>query len=172
MPDSLMVITGFLIAEWFDENGVLFHRSEQENLITSAGDLIYANRAIGNVTGANVAPTGMRIGTGSTAASKTGAGAAVVTRVTAGNLAFDATFPSVAQTPPAAAIITYKCTYGAGVGTSASAITEAVVVNDAIGTDVATAAAATISRAILSNPAAKAAADTLILTWTHNFLGA
>jgi hypothetical protein len=166
---DLYVIEGFLIAQWYDEDGNLFHVSEQENLITSAGDLAYATRAIG--TGVAVA-TGMRLGTGVTAAAKTGAGAAVVTRVTGSNLAFDSTFPSVAQTPPAAAIITYKTTYGAGVATSATAISEAVIVNDAIASDVSTAAANTISRSVLSNPAAKAAGDTLILTWTHNFLGA
>lgn len=161
-------IAGLVVAEWHNEHGVLIHRSEQPNIVTSVGDQYYAGRAA-LASGLPAQATGMRLGTGATAASKTGAGAAIVTYVTTSNKAFDATFPTAV-----AGVVTYKRTYAAGEGTSASAITEVVINNDTIANDNATTATAanTISRALLASPAAKAAADTLTITWTHTLLGA
>ena len=73
---DLIVIEGFVLAEWFDENGVKFHESAQHNLITTAGDNWYVARAAA-LSGLPAAATGMRLGTGSTAPAKTGAGAAI-----------------------------------------------------------------------------------------------
>jgi hypothetical protein len=109
----------------------------------------------------------MKLGTGATAVSKSGAGAALATYLAGSNKAFDATFPTVA-----ANVATYKRTYAAGEATTASNITEAVVVNDTIATDATSAAAATVSRVLLASPAPKAAGDTLTVTWTHTFTGA
>ena len=109
----------------------------------------------------------MKLGTGSTAPAKTGAGAALVTYLAGSNKAFDATFPSAAG-----GVVTYKRTYAPGEATTASAITEAVIVNDTIATDATSAAAATISRALVSGVGSKAAGDTLTITWTHTILGA
>jgi hypothetical protein len=164
--NSEALIHGEVLVELRNEAGELLHEETIHNLITSVGDQMYAARGAG-IGSPPAAPTGMRIGTGSTAVAKTGAGAAIVTKVTAGNLAFDSTYPQVA-----AGVATYKCTYGPGVGTSASAITEAVIVNDTIATDTATAAANTIARVLISGVAAKAASDTLTITWTHTLLGA
>lgn len=165
-PHDLIVIEGFVVAEWFDEYGVKFHESRQSNLITSAGDNFYVNRAAAT-TGVVAAATGMKLGTGSTAVAKSGGGSALTTYLTGSNKAFDATFPSVAGN-----VATYKRTYAAGEATSGSNITEAVVVNDTIATDATAAVANTISRALLSSPAPKAAGDTLTITWTHTFTGA
>lgn len=67
------------------------------NLITDAGDLYYATRAIAGVTPAAPADatkmTGMKLGTGTTAAAKNGAGAALVTYLSGSNVAFDASYP-------------------------------------------------------------------------------
>jgi hypothetical protein len=164
--DDVMGIYGTIVAELFDENGCLKGRCEVKNLVTAVGDVMYAHRGSGISSPPN-APTGMRIGTGSTAVAKTGAGAAIVTKITGGNKAFDATFPSIA-----AAVVTYKVTYAAGEGTTASPVTEVVIVNDTIATDTATAAANTIARAILGGIGSKGASDTLAITWTHTILGA
>jgi hypothetical protein len=150
----------------FDENMKLKAQVEVHNLITTVGDIMYAHRGSG-ISSPPATPTGMRIGTGSTAVAKTGAGAAIVTKITAGNKAFDGTFPSIASN-----VVTYKVTYAPGEGTTASPVTEAVIVNDTIGTDTATAAANTISRALIAGVGSKAAGDTLVLTWTHTLTGA
>lgn len=164
--NSTMTIKGRVHVELFDENMILKHEEWVDNLITAVGDQMYAARGAG-IGSPPAAPTGMRIGTGSTAVAKSGAGAAIVTKITGGNLAFDATYPSVT-----AGVATYKCTYGPGVGTTASAVTEAVMVNDTIATDTATAAANTAARIIIAGVSQKGASDTLTLTWTHTLLGA
>lgn len=164
---DLLVIQGFVLCEWFDERGRKFHESAQSNIITTVGDNFYVNRAAAT-TGVVAAATGMKLGTGSTATAKTGAGAALVTYLTGSNKAFDATFPSVALN-----VATYKRTYAAGEATSAGTnITEAVIVNDTIATDATTAAPNTIARTLLASPAPKAVGDTLTVTWTHTFTGA
>lgn len=139
-----------------------------KNLLTQVGDQVVCERTAGIGTAA--APTGMRIGTGTTAAAKTGAGAAIVTKVTAGNKAFDATYPQSALNG-AARRITWRTTYNAGEGTSATAIGEAVLVNDTIATDVATAAANTVARSVLTGLGIKGASDQLTLTWTWDHQG-
>jgi len=158
-------IIGHVHAVLTNEAGEIISEEHTRNLVTAVGDQFYAGRAA-LTSGLPAAATGMRIGTGSTAVAKTGAGAAIVTKVTGGNLAFDATYPQVAG-----GVATYKCTYGAGVGTTASPITEVVIVNDTIATDTSTAAANTIARAILSGIASKGSGDTLTITWTHTVLG-
>lgn len=139
------------------------------NLITQVGDQMYAERALA-ISGAPAAPIGMKLGTGSTAVAKTGAGAAVVTYLAGSNLAFDATYPQSALNGSARRI-TYKCTYGPGVATSAATpITEAVIFNNT-NADAASTAAQTIARAIVS-PGTKDTGDTLTVFWYHDLLGA
>jgi hypothetical protein len=164
MSNSPVGLKGHLVCEWHDKDGNLIHRSEQDNLITAVGDQMYASRGAGLSSSAT--PTGMKLGTGTTAAAKTGAGAALVTYLSGSNKAFDATFPSAAG-----GVVTYKRTYAAGEATSASNITEVVIVTDAIATDATSTAANTASRALLASPAPKAAGDTLTITWTHTALG-
>ena len=163
--DDPVLILGRLRVERHNERGELVGFYEGKNLITAVGDQLYASRGAGLATSA--APTGMKLGTGSTAPAKTGAGAALVTYLAGSNKAFDATFPSAAG-----GVVTYKRTYAPGEATTASAITEAVIVNDTIATDATSAAAATISRALVSGVGSKAAGDTLTITWTHTILGA
>lgn len=167
MTDSIAKATGQVTAELRGPDGQLKAKCVTRNLITSVGDRLYASRGAGLSTSS--LPTGMRLGTGSTAVAKTGAGAAIVTYLSTSNKAFDATFPS-----EAGGVVTYKRTYAAGEATSASPITEVVINTDTITNDNATTATAanTISRAILSGIASKAAGDTLTVTWTHTILGA
>lgn len=163
-------IRGTVTAELRGPDGTLKGYCKTHNLVTQVGDQVYGERGAG-VSGAAAAPTGMRLGTGSTAVAKTGAGAALVTRLTDGNQAFDATYPSSALNGSSRRI-TYRVTYAAGKATTASAITEVVIVNDTIGTDTATAASGTIARALITGVGSKGASDTLTITWTHDLLGA
>jgi hypothetical protein len=162
-----------VLVQLFDEHGNLKHEELCKNLITDAGDLYYAGMAIALVTPAAPAQptkmTGMKLGTGSTAAAKSGAGAALVTYLSASNLAFDATWP-VTQNLGAGLGVNgqYKTTWGAGVATNA-AITEAVIVNDA-GTN-ATSTAANTAHRVVFTAINKGASDTLVITWNAKFLG-
>jgi hypothetical protein len=89
---------GYGVVELTDGDGHLKSLSPFANLITDAGDLYTAQKVIvGIAPAAPSAPTamsGMKLGTGTTAVAKNGAGAALVTYLAGSNLAFDATFPS------------------------------------------------------------------------------
>lgn len=144
------------------------------NLITTAGDQYYAQKGIVAIApAAPSAPTavnGMKLGSGSTAASKSGAGAALVTYITGSNIAFDSGFPSAAAVGGDAGWnASYKTTWAAGVATNA-AITEVAIVNDQA-TNATSTAANTISRAVITS-VNKTASDSLAVTWNHKFLGA
>ena len=129
---------------------------------------MYASRGIG--TGEDVA-TGMRLGTGTTAPAKNGAGAAIVTYVSGSSKAFDATFPSVSDKGAGAGHrITHQTTWDAGEATN-SALAEVVITNIAIA-DVAGTAGDTLSRALLDPAVAKGEDDTLEVEWHHDFQGA
>jgi|SRR5215216_949826 len=165
--------TGNILIQLFDENGNVKDERRAQNLITDAGDLYYAAKAIAAIAPASpAAPTamsGMKLGTGTTAAAKSGAGAALVTYITASNLAFDASFP-VTQNLGAGLGVNgqYKTTWAAGVATNA-AITEAVIVNDAATN--ATTTAANTSHRVVFTAINKTSTDSLVITWNAKFLG-
>ena len=162
-------IKGTVTWELRGPDGELKSSGQVDNLVTQVGDQIYGERGAG-VSGAGAAPTGMHLGTGSTAAAKTGAGAAIVTYLPGSNQAFDGTYPQSALNSTSRRI-TYRVTYAAGTATTATAITEVAIVNATIATNSTTTAANTMARAIIS-PGAKAAGDSLTVTWTHDLLGA
>lgn len=162
-----------VIIELFDADGKLKQRLTAHNLITDAGDLYYAGMAIALVSPAAPAqPTkmsGMKLGTGSTAAAKSGAGAALVTYLSASNLAFDSTWPQTVNLGAGLGVNgQYKTTWAAGVATN-SAITEAVIVNDA-GTN-ATSTSGNTAHRVVFTAINKTASDTLVITWNAKFLG-
>lgn len=124
----------------------------------------------GDVKGPNLATaTGMKLGTGSTAVAKNGAGAALVTYVAASQQVFDSSFP--ASSSSSGRRIQYKTTYAAGTAT-ASGLNEVVIVCEGVLTDATSAAGFTISRALLSPVVNKGASDSLAITWNHTLLGA
>lgn len=133
------------------------------NVITQVGDQMYAERGAG-LAGAPAVPTGMKLGTGSTAPAKTGAGAALVTYLANSHQAIGTPTSGLNG---AVRRITYSATFAAGKATSAAAITEAVIVNEAL-TDATSLAAATVSRVLLTGIGSKGASDTLAVTWTHD----
>lgn len=143
-------------------------RQVVENLVTEVGDQYYGERASG-VASPPDQVTGMRLGTGTTAAAKTGAGAAIVTYITGSSIAIDAGFPTSAL-EGSSRRIQWQTTWAAGVATN-TAITEAVITNETPLSDVAGAAADTISR-VTFTAVDKGADDTLTITWSHDLLGA
>ncbi len=161
-------IVGELTIEVFGPDGELKSREVTHNIITQVGDQFYGERAAG-VAGAPAAVTGMKLGTGSTAPAKTGAGAALVTYLTNSHQALTGTPTS--SLSGSSRRITYAATWAAGKATTASPVTEVVIINDALA-DATSTAAATISRALVGSVAAKGASDTLTITWTHDLLGA
>jgi hypothetical protein len=167
--DDPFGLSGWLEVELFDEFGRLKLREIVKNLITQVGDQYYGERAAG-IGSPPAQVSGMRLGTGTTAVAKTGAGAAIVTYVSGSSVAIDGSFPTSALSGSSRRI-QWKTTWGAGVAT-ASAIAEVVITNEASLTNVAGTAANTISRALLSPTVNKAAGDTLAVTWNHDLLGA
>lgn len=168
-------LVGFGIIELRDERDRLKLVLPFANLITTPGDQYYAQKAIVGILPANAtAPTavsGMKLGTGTTAAAKSGAGGALVTYKTASNIVFDASFPVAAAVAGTDTgwTASYKTTWAAGVATD-TALTEAVIVNDQA-SNATTVAANTISRVVFS-AVNKGASDSLAITWLHKFLGA
>jgi hypothetical protein len=172
-PAEGMPFTGNFLLQLFDEHGNLKDERRGSNLITDAGDLYYAGMAIALVAPAAPAQptkmTGMKLGTGTTAVAKAGAGAALVTYISASNNPFDATFPVTVNLGAGLGVNgQYKTTWAAGDVTNA-AITEAVICNDA-GTD-ATSSAANTAHRIVFGAINKAAGDSLVITWNAKFLG-
>lgn len=165
MSNDNTQIIGHVTAVLTGPDGEEKARYEGKNLITAVGDQLYASRGAGLTTSA--LPTGMKLGTGSTAVAKTSTGSALVTYLSGSNKAFDSTFPSATG-----GVVTYKRTYAAGEATTASPITEAAIVTDTISTDSTSNSAATVARVLLTGIASKAAGDTLTITWTHTILGA
>jgi hypothetical protein len=161
---------GIVTVELRGPDGELKGFFEGHNLVTQVGDQYYGERAAA-ISGAPAVITGMKLGTGSTAVAKTGAGAALVTYLSGSNKALDGGYPT-SSLQSGSRQITYRRTYAAGEATTASAITEAVLVNDTITTDATSVAANTISRVIVAGVGSKGASDTLTVTWNHLLTGA
>jgi hypothetical protein len=162
---------GTVLIQVIGEDGQVKDERVNPNLITTAGDEYYAKRSAAAVAPAAPADvtkvTGMKLGTGTTAAAKSGAGAALVTYETGSNNLFDASFPVLVDlTGDTGWQIQYKVTWAAGDVTE-TALTEAVIVNDAA-TDATSSAANTISRVVFS-AINKTASDSLVVTWNHTF---
>jgi hypothetical protein len=165
-------LSGIITLELFDENGSLKERREVPNLITDAGDLYYAQKAITDINPASpAAPTeasGMKLGTGATSPTKADAG--LGTYITGSNNPFDATYPQTNNLGAGNGVqARYVTTWGAGDVTN-SAITEIVICTDAA-VDEDPTAAETISRATFS-AINKTASDVLVATWNHLFFDA
>lgn len=170
-PDGMGMV-GYGVAELTDGDGRRKQLVPFHNLITDAGDLYIAGKIIAAIAPASPsAPTaanGMKLGTASTAATKTDAG--LGTYLTASNVAFDATYPQTANLGAGLGVnAVYRTTWAAGVATSAT-INEVAIVNDQA-TNADTSAANTYSRAVLTT-VNKTASDSLAITWNWKALGA
>lgn len=162
---------GSVLIQLFGKDGGLKDERKIGNLITTAGDEYYAKRGAAGVSPAAPADVtkvdGMKLGTGTTAAAKSGAGAALVTYEAGSNNPFDTSFPAfVDLSGDTGWQIQYKTTWAAGDVTE-TALTEAVITKDST-TDATSSAANTISRVVFS-AINKTASDTLVITWNHTF---
>ncbi len=146
-------------------DGKVKARGENPNVVTQIGDQYYGERAAG-IASPPAQVTGMKLGTGSTAVAKTGAGAALVTYLSNSHQAIDGTYPQ-SSLASGKRRITWQSTWAAGKATTASAITEVVIVNETLA-DSTSAAAATIARALVTGVPSKEAGDVLTITWTHD----
>lgn len=167
-------IKGFVRINLWDENGNLKDYREITNLITTAGDLYYATRAAAAVTPATPADAtkvnGMKLGIGITAPSKSGAGAALVNYKTASQQPFATSYPSVTAVGGDNGYnLNYYGIWAPTVATD-TALTEAVIVNDA-GVNLTSTGPNTIAR-VTFTAINKQAGDTLEISWVHKFLGA
>jgi hypothetical protein len=165
------VFKGTVLIQLIDENGNVKDERTNPNLITTVGDEYYAKRSAAAV--APAAPSdvtkvdGMKLGTGTTAVVKSGAGAHLVTYTTGSNNPFDASFPVLVDLAGDTGWqIQYKTTWAAGDVTN-SALTEAVICNNAA-TDGAGTSANTMSRVVFT-AINKTASDSLVITWNHTF---
>lgn len=175
--DERVGLVGFGVAELFAPDGGRLQAVHFTNLITDAGDLYCAQAIIRGVGPANAGapspgvPNGMKLGTGTTAVAKNGAGGALVTYLTASNVAFDASYAQTSNLGAGLGVTSiFKTTWGAGVATNA-AIAEAAIVNDQA-TNATTVAANTYARTVFGSTINKGASDTLAVTWAWKSLGA
>lgn len=179
MTSEASFLHGFVVAELTGPDGEVKARCEVPNLITNVGDQMYGERgaAPSGVT-PPASPTGMRLGTGAasggSAPAKSGANSTLLAYLSGSSQAWDSGYPQSALTTGRQ--ITYKVTYAAGTATTASAITEAIISNNAVATAPSSGAAgdqaSTISRVALTGIGSKGASDTLTITWTHTLTGA
>ena len=145
----------------------VLERRVVKNLITQYGDQFYGERASG--IGAHTVPSGMKLGTGTTAVAKTGAGAATVTYLTGSNRPFVGGFPA-SSLEVAARRIEYQSFWDEGVATSAT-IAEVMLTNQDVLADDASVVGDTIARHVFSPVIDKQATDTLTITWAHDLEG-
>ena len=145
-----MGMTGIMVAELFDAQGILKERREVHNTVTTLAHKMAADQLLASPT--VVTPGWMEVGTGS------GQGAASTTLaiyIAGSRTALDS------KTRGANAIITMVCTFAAGVGTGA--ITEAGTFN--VVTQNTTDLITYADFAAVN----KSADDSLVVTWTLTF---
>lgn len=167
------VVHGTITVKVLDADGHVKHEETVNNLITDSGDLYQATRVASGVNTNGISQptlvTGMKLGTGTTAATKTDAGCA--TYLTASNRTFDSTYPQVSNLGSGLGVnVVYRVTWPAGTATSAT-INEVIICNDA-GTNANSNAANTIARGVFGTTVNKAAGESLEVTWNHKQLGA
>lgn len=160
-----MVLRGTVIAELRDKWGRFKQRKVIHNLVTAQGDKF---TAAGIYTAAYTA-WGMKLGTASTTASKTGAGSfiAVGDYVSGSAKALDDSTPKAGATND---IVQYRRLWAAGEGTNSNINRVSICDNT---TDAGEADAThTYSISVFSGAINKGASDTLTVTWNVTHLGA
>jgi len=162
---SRMGIKGWIVAELRGPDGRVKMRQETHNLVTGQGDKF----AAAAIFTAAYATWGMKLGTATTAASKSGAGSfiAVGDYVSGSAKALDDSTPKAGAT---ADIVQFRRLWAAGEGTSNTINRVAIVDNT---TDAGEADAThTYAIAVFAAQIAKGAGDTLTVTWNVTYLGA
>jgi len=144
---------------------------ETDNLVTSAGDVHYAQRAAG-ATPTNVFDA-LVLGTGSATPAKANTYAAL-TPVSGSLKRFDAGYPKAndldsANTGKGTTVTTFRVSYGASEA-NASNISRLAITNFQNGSPGSS--EPLLCHAAFGTPFTKAGTDTLTVYWNHTFLGA
>ena len=159
---------GMVTVELFGPDGELKHSETAYNLVTDHGDEHVGNRMRLDAT---QIVTGMRLGTGVTAAAKSGAGGAIVTYEPASQEALDAVAGGADLGGGSGWRISHVCTWIAGDVTEV-ALAEVVLTDESPLTDVAGVVGDTVARFVFAATIDKQAGDSLVVTWNVDFLGA
>jgi hypothetical protein len=162
---SRIGLWGVVVAELRDKDGNLKQRKVVQNLVTAQGDKFAAAAPYT----AAYSTWGMKLGTATTTATKTGAGSFVAAGdyVSGSAKALDNSTPKAGATPD---IVQFRRLWAAGEGTNATINRVAIVDNT---TDAGEADAThTFAIAVFSGAINKGADDTLTVTWNVTCLGA
>ena len=162
---STVAIKGWVIAELRGPDGELKMRQETHNLVTEQGDFFMAQALFTAAYGT----WGMKLGTATTAASKDGAGSFIAAGdyVAGSAQALDDSTPKAGAT---ADIVQFRRLWAAGEGTS-NTINRVGITDNTTGAGEAD-ATHTFATAVFAAQIAKAAGDTLTVTWNVTMLGA
>lgn len=167
-PLDAVGLGGEVHAKLFGPDGELKQYEYGFNLVTDYGDEHVGERMYNDAFDIT---TGMRLGTGATAASKAGAGAAIVTYITTSQEALDAAATGADKGAGLGWRVTHICTWIAGDITN-SAIAEVVLTDETPITNVAGVVGDTVARFVFASTIDKQANDSLEVTWQVDFLGA
>lgn len=149
-------------------DGVIKHDEWGENLVTDYGDDMIATRIFDDTVDI---VTGMKLGTGATAAAKAGAGGDIVTYISGSQEALDATATDSDKGAGLGHRAEFVCTWIAGDVTNA-AIAEVVLTNQTALADNAGAIGDKVARYVFGATIDKQAGDSLAVTWQIDVLGA
>ena len=149
-------------------NGAVKYQETGHNLVTDVGDSFIAQRVFDDTVDI---VTGMKLGTGTTAPAKNGAGAAMVTYVAGSDQVLDAAATDATKGAGAGWRTTYVCTWAAGDATD-TALAEVCLTNQTALADNTCAEADTIARYVFAATIDKSAEDSLEVTWNIDVLGA
>ncbi len=167
-PDDAVGFGGIVTVKLRGPDGKIKYEEQAYNLVTDYGDDMVATRTI---LDAIEVVTGMKLGTGATAASKAGAGGTLVTYISGSQEALDAPAGEATKGAGSGWRITYICTWIAGDVTN-GAIAEVVLTNETPLTDVNSALTDVVARFVFGATIDKQAGDSLEVTWQMDFLGA
>lgn len=152
----------------YDADGEIKHREMGENLITDVGDSFIAQRLYDDSVDI---VSGMKLGTGTTAAGKNTAGHEMGTYVSGSNEALDAAASDATKGAGLGWRTTYVCTWDAGDVTN-GALGEVCLTNQTALADDTCAAADCIARYVFASTIDKQSGDSLVVTWNIDALGA
>ncbi len=162
-------LRGYVRAVLYGPDGEIKQIEEGQNLVTDNGDEEIATRIFSD---AEDIITGMRLGNDSvTAESKAGAGSNIVTYISGSQEALDGVATFTDKGTGLGGRATHVCTWVAGDVTDAD-IEETVLTSETPITDVAGASANVVARFIFASTIDKQAADSLVVTWHLDALGA
>lgn len=165
LAKSQLGLRGEVIAEVRDKHGNLKQRSVTHNIVTSAGD----QKAAAAIYTAAYSGWGMKLGTATTAAAKSGAGSYIAAGdyVSGSAKALDDGTPKAGATND---IVQFRRLWAAGEGTNSNINRVAITDNT---TNAGEADAThTFAISVFSGAINKGADDTLTVTWNVTFLGA